>query len=276
MKKKLSILITIILLCAASSTPVLASGPERVAGVLERAPASYLTESPALRQCELGSTAADAVRAAAGTQVALVNTGDLAHDLNRGTVTEEDARRVFREDRPLAVAELTPAQLWELLEHAVHQVTVDLDTERVDAERSTFEGFCQISGFQFRYDASAPPGERIVSVTLDSGERLSSSDEATVLTAAAARFMLEGGYGYPALQCQPLECTLSEALAEYVAVHPHLPEGKTERIDLIGARENVIVGGVISPGMLLGGCLILMVMAAGSGYRLRRYRDEAG
>ena len=271
MKKKLFSLLLSLALITALTGSALGAGEEPV-GVLEKAPKSYLTQEPYLTQCELGCVAADALRQAAGTQVALVNFGDIQNDLNQGEVTQADMERVFTADQPLAVAEVTGEQLYQILEHAVSQIQVDPNTEQVVEGSEEFDGFCQVSGFTFRYDASAPVGERVVSVTLEDGTKVARESQST-LTLAATEGMLSGGYGFPEVEHQTLDEGLVSALASYVSGHTDLPEGETSRISIIGARQNAIIE-MFPRGALVGVLVLCMVFLAMTGLRAKRYQDE--
>ena len=176
---------------------------------------------------------ADATRASGGTELAIINGGDVIHNLDGGETTWGDIRFLFSEDRALGVTEITGAELLELLEHGVSHATVDMSTETLDLEASAFDGFPQISGFSFSYDPSAPEGLRIVSMELDGGKNITSD---MTLRLTAPIFMLEGGYGYPALEYQPMDVTLSEAMGRYYGGET-LPEFRTGRITCIGMSD---------------------------------------
>lgn len=251
--------------------PALAGEP--VITVLTAAPQTILKAAPLRAECELGQTAADALRAVSGADVALVNGGDLSGDLNTGAVTAADIERVFSSDRPLAVAEVTAAQLWSLLEWSVHAIAVDPATETVIEADSDFEGFCHVSGVRVVYDASAPAPERVQSLTLDDGRKLLPDDDETLLRVCATEEMLSGGYGYPVLSATANGETLCSALAAYAAGKTALPEQSGARIVAVGARENALVGAV-PRWVLVAGCAVLIVLLAVPGRKLGRYRDE--
>lgn len=194
-------------------------------------------------ECPMGNLAADAVRFAAGSDIAIVNGGDLNGGLEQGVVLWEDVLAVFNEDRPLAVAEISPRQLYAMLENAVSGIVVDLQMEAINHDASQFDGFAHVSGFSFRYDASAPSGARVISVTLENGTELLPEDDQTVLTLAASRYMLSGGYGY----LQPdsvtlMEDSLSEALAALIS--SGAAAVSSGRIRAIGVYEQGIPGGI--------------------------------
>lgn len=262
-----------LLLTALLTIPAFAQ--DAVIGTLDRAPKPVGTEHPWYAQCQLGSVCADAFRACAGTQIALVNTGDLDDNLFQGEVTMQEICGVLPYDRALATATITPQQLCQLLEQSVSRVTLDPSTERVDEAASAYDGFCQISGFTLRYDASAPLGERVLDVTLSDGTKLSRDDAAMQLTLCASRYLLDGGYGFPVTESVPLSFTQAEALADYVSAHRDLPEDDQKRIVVVGARQAEILG-IAPKEMILVCCLLLFVPLVGVQTKMRRYRDEYG
>jgi len=124
-------IICLVAMAAALLTSASASPAEVVCELPVSVP-TLSTEYPGSDVSCLGCIVADAVRGASGAEVALVNSGDLAGDLSQKTVTREDVRNVFREDRPLAVAALSAEELAQVLEHALSCIVVDSETERID------------------------------------------------------------------------------------------------------------------------------------------------
>lgn len=271
MKRFIATTACLLLGLALLTAPVL--GQEEVLGRLDRAPKSLLREQPFVSSCELGSAAAEAVNAFTGADIALVNAGDLSRDLSQGDVTAAEVAAVFHDDRTLGVAEVTPAELWAILEHSVSQVTVDVNTEQVDEEASRFDGFCQIAGFRFQYDASAPAGERLLKLELADGRRLGPEDEGPRLRLAATEFMLSGGYGYEALDYEKAEGGLTDALGAYVALHSDLSDAGPARIQVLGARQQTIAA-LFSPGLWGVGALVFIGFLLLSGLKLKGYRRE--
>ena len=254
---------------------VSAFAQDEVIGRLDAAPKPLENEHPFYAQSELGSVCADAFRVCANADIALVNVGDLGDDLVQGEVTAQDIRDILPYDRELAVAQVTPRQLFELLEHAVSKVVLDMETEYVDEETSRFDGFCQISGIALRYDVSAPAGQRILEVKLPDETLLSPEDDTTLLTLCASGFMLEGGYGFPETEAELLGITQTEAMADHVSEHRALPTEDLERIVFVGARQTAFLG-VISREIIFVAALLLCVLLALNGTKLKRYRDEYG
>lgn len=216
----------------------------------------------------LGNAAAEAARIWAGTDLAILNGGDLGADLQPREVTWEEVQGAFSTDRALATVTVTVEELWQLLESGVSHAVLD-DQLKIDREASSFGGFPQIAGFTFTYDMSAPVGQRIYSVTLDSGEALDrEADGGRELTLCATEYMLTGGYDYPAVggQIRLLGVTMAEAMADALA------QGKLEAVDY-GGRVRVIGSGddtLISTDPMMVILFLAVMVLATAGLRLRR------
>ena len=187
-----------------------------------------------------GDRAADALRAAAGTQIALISDDALAHGTERAPVTTV----------------LTPGELWTLLEQAAAGIVVDPMTERID-DAASGAGFVQVSGLSLRLDASAPAGERVLAVSVD-GVPIDAADESTRLTAALSADLAEGA---------PLDAPLSEILTD-----AREGERTQTRITIIGARENLIAER-IPIGLLPAGCAAAAAAAVVYMKKLRRHSN---
>lgn len=222
--------------------PAAATIPSQdVVGVFSAALTPLADERKGSSECELGDLTADAVRSALGSDVAVLSSGDLAEDLPVGIVTRGDVRRVFSEDRRLASAQVTPVQLYRLLEAALSHLVTDYEQERIDWAASDFDGFPQISGFSLVIDGSARAGERIYSLTLDDGTLLDRNDEETVLTLAATAYLLDGGYGFPLdLSWAETEETLTSALEDYL-MGQEITSIQVGRISTIGTNESALI-----------------------------------
>ncbi len=180
-------------------------------------------------ECTLGAAAADAVRDAADTDIAVICGGSLLAGIRPGECRWEDIQAAVKPDIMLGAAEITPRELAEFLEAGVRQMKIDSETHYLDYEASYFDGFPQISGFTLEYDMSAKPGERIYSIRLEDGTYLDLQDGETKLTLAAPVNILEGGYGYPARSYTALSISEDQALAGYIAAG-----GITDQFDGLG------------------------------------------
>ena len=144
---------------------------------------------------------------------------------------------------------------------------MDPKTEHIAQDSPRNEDFCQISGFTFRYDASAPAGERVVSVRLDDGTELEREDGTSRISVTGPISLLG------AFDPQELDKTCADALWDYVSAHTELPEGEQGRITVLGARENMIVG-MFPRWLLVVGIAVLAALLAGSGLRLKHHKEE--
>lgn len=232
-------------------------------GALARATKTAEEESPYVVQCELGSIAADAVREAAQADIALVPTADLTGFLPQGLLSREDAVSVLTRDEPVVCVQLSGAEVYALLETAVSHLELDTVTEQIAEGSEVYDGFCQISGFSFTYDVSAPMGERICEVTLNDGETLTAE---TTLTVAATSSVLDGTQtGF----------TLSDAMVSWLAVNNRVPADSGDRIRVLGARDYASAG-AFSPAVLIGGVVVLGLLLVFWRRRYANYKDEYG
>ncbi|MCI6085169.1 MAG: bifunctional metallophosphatase/5'-nucleotidase [Selenomonas sp.] len=176
---------------------VVAQSPKKLSG--ERA-LSRVTET------ELGNLSADAMRAAAGADIAFMNGGGIRTDLPKGEVTQGDLMNIFPFGNTLEKLELTGAEVRAALEHSVASVP------------SPFGGFLQVSGLAFTYDSSRAAGSRVQSVTVDGLPM----DDAQTYTVAVNDFLAAGGDGYDMWKGAPVVGaygTLEEIVASYLEQH---------------------------------------------------------
>lgn len=209
-----------------------------------------------LQETALGSYAADALRAGAGADIAVLGGGQLVRSLPGGAVTAEDAERVFSGDGAVVTVELTCRQLFDLLEFGVGSAQID-DAERVDPNSGS-PWFPQVSGFSFTFDVSQLPGRRVRQVMLESGETLHRED-ACVLTAALPRTLLDS-----APCCAGLEGRaageLGQLLAAYIAAQGTVAIPALGRITMVGSAEDTLYErfqiGTLLPYILLVAVLL--------------------
>ena len=134
----------------------------------------------------MGNLIADAMRAAVGADVALMNGGGIRADRTYDAGVELTRRDILTElpfGNTVQLTEIPGSQLLGALENAVSQV-----------EKGSGR-FAQVSGLSFVYDASAEPGKRVSEVMV-AGKPL---EAATLYKVAVNDFILGGGDGYDAL-----------------------------------------------------------------------------
>ncbi len=126
----------------------------------------------------LGQWATDAMRAAAGADIAFCNGGGLRTSIAAGTITLGDLYAVMPFDNSLYVASMTGAQVLAALEHGIGNDKF---------------GTLQFSGLQVAYNRNAPEGKRIVAVSLADGSPL---DMERIYAVAVSDFLVAGGDEY--------------------------------------------------------------------------------
>jgi 5'-nucleotidase/UDP-sugar diphosphatase len=137
-------------------------------------------------ESNFGDLIADAIRKTAGADVAITNGGGIRGDrtYDAGTVlTRKDILAELPFGNVTVLVELSGADLLAALENGVSQV------------EDKAGRFPQVSGMTFSYDASKPPGSRIVEVKV-AGKPL---DLGRAYKVATNDFVFGGGDGYAAL-----------------------------------------------------------------------------
>jgi 2',3'-cyclic-nucleotide 2'-phosphodiesterase/3'-nucleotidase len=152
-------------------------------------------------ESEVGNLVADAMRSAAGADVALQNSGGLRADLAEGAVTRGHVYEVMPFDNVLVTLDLTGAELRRALE------------EGLAGGRVT-----QVSGIRYSFDSGRPRFDRVVELADASGAPL---DSARTYRVAVNDFMASGGDDYRALEGgrnrSNTGVLVREALERYIA-----------------------------------------------------------
>jgi 2',3'-cyclic-nucleotide 2'-phosphodiesterase (5'-nucleotidase family) len=185
---------------------------------------------PILRGSEvpLGNLVADSIRIGMGTDFAIQNAGGIRAHLNAGELTLGDLIAVVPFFNTAVVLEITPAELWEVLEFAISVIP--------DGR------FPQVSGFSFTFDASVPAGERVQSLTAN-GVALSKTDTSTKFTITINNFMAVGGDGFSMFLDMPVLAEgnrLDELFIEHVINLFPLPVTVVEEVVVVVVEEVVV------------------------------------
>lgn len=153
--------------------------------VLGEASVRLQGDRPVIRtqEANLGNLLADRMRSTLGTDIALINAGQIRRSLDPGPVTLGDVLSVLPFDSALVTLHVTGAMLRQVLEHSVSQWP------------NHSGRFFQISGLQVTYQGKAPVGSRVKNVMVG-GVPLDISKTYTVATDA---FVADGGDGYDML-----------------------------------------------------------------------------
>ncbi len=137
------------------------------------------------QETNIGDFIADSFRTATGADVGLMNGGSIRADeiIAAGPLTKRDVLSTLPFKNKVVKVELSGATLRQVLEHGVARSAEDAEPGR----------FPQVSGIRFTFDATHPPGSRIVSLTVN-GKPL---DEKKNYTLAASDYVaIDGGDGY--------------------------------------------------------------------------------
>lgn len=205
------------------------------------------------RECALGNFGADALRAFTGADLALFAAGDLGITLPAGEITAEAVADSFPNDEPIVVLELSTEELAALLEESLSRITLAAD-ESIDDEASAHDGYFSVSGFTYSCDVSAPVGSRVYDLPLEPG---------TYTLAISARYADSTGNARSA-------GSIREAVTAYCDSLGTVEPPDTDRVTVLGAWENKIVGDIIPRGFVLLVAGFVLVFSALSGVRYRR------
>lgn len=143
-------------------------------------------------ESNIGNFAADAVREALGTDIALLNAGGFRSDrvIPKGAISRRDVMSLLPFQNPLLVLSISGSELRGVLEHGIGQ--------RV--ERGQSGAMPQISGIRLAYDPNRPAGQRIISLHV--GGRPVEAERRYTLT--TSNYLAGGGDGYAALKTLPV------------------------------------------------------------------------
>lgn len=194
-------------------------------------------------ESELGRLAADALRIQGAGDIAIVCGGNLRGGLGKGPLTEEAVMAVLPENGPVLRLQLSPAQLWQLLEHGVSASVLN-EAEAIDPERSAFDGFPQVSGFSVEYDASQMPGNRLRELRLADGTQLDPLEQNAKLTAIVSERLLQEDLGFSmlwGLESQRLEQGEAELLLAYISSLETVRPEPVPRVRAVGVSTDTIV-----------------------------------
>ncbi len=171
----------------------------------------------------IGSLVADAVRAFAQTDVALIAASELKPKdppIPAGKVDSSELTSLISyNDDPLAILNLTGKQIRQALEKAV------------SIYPQPNLGFLQVSGLKFTFTSSRNAGERVTSVTVNG----SSLDNSHTYTVAVTNSMANGALGYFKIWStenlrKKLDLTTAKTVDSYIAANPSINYGSLDRI----------------------------------------------
>ncbi|MCA1573426.1 MAG: 5'-nucleotidase C-terminal domain-containing protein [Acidobacteria bacterium] len=141
------------------------------------------------RETNVGNMVAEAFRRATGADVALMNGGSIRADtiISPGALNKRDLLSILPFNNKVVKLELTGATLRTALEHGVSRSAEDREPGR----------FPQVAGLRLTFDASRPPGSRVIDVTVN-GQPLDNNRKYTLATTDF--LAIDGGDGYSMLK----------------------------------------------------------------------------
>lgn len=249
MKKKI-----LLILCALLAVlPLSASAQSEIAGSAEAIISNanaYCSESA------LGDVVADALRIEAEADLAVVFSGDLALYLMSGDLTQADVAASIPQNTAYVLAALTPSELKALLESGVGNIILN-EQESIDYQQSECDNFPQVSGFFIRCDASAPIGERILSITLEDGTTLDMADTEAPLSVIVPASALTPEQAASAKDCGGIQ----DIFLHYLTQNSPLKKPSLNRIQIIGAHANPLIssGPVLMVGLIMIVCAVMAI-----------------
>ncbi len=255
--------LAVVLMCALLTLPVHAAEP-----VCGHADETISAEGSLVDESALGNALADALVFATGADAAVFPGGLLGDDILPGAQTAASIERVLPADSEIVLADIAVEQLKSLLENGVSRIVLD-ERERIDREKSPFDGFLHVSGVSFRYDATGFVGDRVDDIRDIDGALL---DEQTVLCVAMPAEVARGVYGGDAVDTRFTGVTARDCLAAWMEAEDPVSEPDDGRIRIRGSTEQTIYSEYIPAWILFPAVAVIGAVQ----YKVGRYerRDE--
>lgn len=208
---------------AAMTAPV-----ARTAALIERAQTlSGNTAEPRERQSPADSLFADAVREATGAQIAFLPGVGYGVALQPGTVPAHALKNLIPHDSRIWTMTLTGAQIREVLEQAVENVTTHDPTKKVG-------GMIQVSGLRFAYQPDAARGQRVREVVVGAG----ALDPAARYRVATNALLANGGHAQSTFlhgEARAEGASQYETVREWLGQRPGVKAPEDVRMRRLGA-----------------------------------------
>jgi 5'-nucleotidase / UDP-sugar diphosphatase len=181
------------------------------------------------RETNLGNLVTDAMLSRArplGATVAIISGGAIRSSVPRGDFSLGQVLEVLPFGNYLMIIELSGKQITAALENGVSQV--ELAAGR----------FPQVAGMSYTWNSKNPPGSRIVSVQMKTGDSYQPLDPSAQYIIATSDFLAGGGDGYTAFKeagnVYHTGFVDYEFLQDYIKAHSPLSTGLESRIIRVG------------------------------------------
>ncbi len=185
-----------------------------------------ISENVRTSETNLGNLAADCIRWAADSKVAMTNGGSIRTSIEAGDITKGMLSEVFPFGNIVVKKEVTGQAIKDMLEHGVQDYP------------ATSGGYPQTSGMTFTIDATKEPGDRISDLKVG-GKPI---DLSAMYTLASNDFTIAGGDGYTMIGYDAFPVlveygALDEVLIAYLKTNPAVESYAVGRTKLIS--ENI-------------------------------------
>lgn len=166
-------------------------------------------------ECTLGNLIADAVRADAGADVAIYNSGGIRASVPAGIVTDQQLQLVLPFPNTVSTLELLGSDLVAALEHGV--------SLGGDASVRGSGRFLQVSGMHYSWNPTRPVGSRIDSVEIMASDgSFTALDPAAIYSVATNDFIRQGGDDFSVLDSNAIDpfdfgLLIIDALSAYIS-----------------------------------------------------------
>src|SRR5699024_891763 len=117
------------------------------------------------------------------TAIAFQNGGGIRAPIDAGPITVGDVINVLPFGNDPVIAEVTGAEIEDILEHSVRDVPEET-------------GFLQVSGMTFTFDSTKEPGERVVEMYVEEGDESTPIDPDETYVVTTNNFIGQGGSDY--------------------------------------------------------------------------------
>lgn len=188
------------------------------------------------RETNVGNMVVDAFRTATRADVALMNGGSIRADtiIGAGPLTKRDLLSILPFKNKVVKLELTGVTLRAALENGVSRSAEEREPGR----------FPQVAGLRFTFDASRPPGSRVVDLTVN-GQPI---DDNKKYTLATTDFLaIAGGDGYEMLKGARFLISPEQGQSDFdilrravVSAKSFAPrtDGRIKRLDLASGKKS--------------------------------------
>ena len=178
---------------------------QALGGTIGQATTAIVRGASRAVESEMGNCVTDAMRTYLdGVDIAVTNAGGLRADIDAGPITLQEVYAVLPFNNTLVTMDLTGEQVRQVLEEGANSQY----------------GTVQVSGLRWSYDAEAPFGDRVTSVTLPDGTPL---DDSATYRVATNNFMATGGDQFTTLttgaNTVDTGINLVEAVVRYLAAN---------------------------------------------------------